>query len=64
MPIWRLEPINPDDYHWQASTYAGPLSVRAADEDKARALAASQFRIGAEKLPGSQLTSRGCAASV
>ncbi len=54
MPIWRLEPINPDDHHWQASTYAGPLTVRAADEDKARELAASQFRIGAEKPPGAE----------
>jgi hypothetical protein len=55
MPIWRLEPINPDDHHWQASPYAGPLIVRAADEDKARELAASQFRIGAEKPPGTEV---------
>ena len=55
MPIWRLEPINPDDRHWQASTYVGPLTVRAADEDKARELAASQFRIGAEKRPGAEV---------
>ena len=55
MPIWRLEPINPDDHHWQASTYAGPLTVRAADEDKAREGAASQFRIGAEKSPGAEV---------
>jgi hypothetical protein len=55
MPIWRLEPINPENYHWQASTYAGPLSVRAADEDKARELAASRFRIDAEKLPGADV---------
>ncbi len=54
MPIWRLEPINPDDRRWQASTYAGPLTVRAADEDKARELAASKFRIGAEKPPGAE----------
>ncbi len=52
MPIWVLEPINPDDHHWQASTYVGPLSVRAANEDRARELAASKFRISAEKLPG------------
>ncbi len=55
MPIWRLEPINPDDHHWRASTYVGPLSVRAADGDKARALAASQFRIGTEKPPGAEV---------
>jgi hypothetical protein len=29
--------------------------VRAADEDKARELAASQFRIGAEKRPGAEV---------
>ncbi len=52
MPIWRLEPINPADFHWQASTYAGPLYLRAADEDTARELAASQFRSGAGKPPG------------
>ena len=55
MPIWRLDPINPDDHHWQASTYAGPLTVRAADEDKARALAGSQFSIAAEKPPGAEV---------
>ena len=36
MPIWRLDPIHPDDHHWRASTYTRPLSVRAADEIKAR----------------------------
>ena len=56
MPIWRLEPINPGDHHWRASTYAGPLSVRAADEDEARALAASRFGIAAEKLPGGEVS--------
>ena len=55
MPIWRLEPINPDDHHWRASTYTGPLSVRAAEEDKARKLAASQFRIDAEKHLGAEV---------
>ena len=55
MPIWRFEPINPDDHHWQASAYTGPLTVRAADEDKARELAASQFRIGAEKPQGTDV---------
>ncbi len=55
MPIWRLEPINPDDHHWRASTYTGPVFVRAADEDKARELAASKFRIGAEPSPGAEL---------
>ena len=56
MMIWTLEPINPDDHHWQASTYAGPLTVRAADEDKARELAVSQFRIDAEKPLGAEVS--------
>lgn len=51
MPIWKLEPINPDDDHWRASTYIGPLFVRAADEDIARELAISEYCIGAEKSP-------------
>ncbi len=51
MPIWKLEPINPDDDHWGASTYNGPLIVRAADEDIARELATAEYRIGTEKSP-------------
>ncbi len=39
MPIWKLEPINPDDEHWTASRYVGSLFVRAADDDGARELA-------------------------
>ena len=50
MPIWKLDPINPDDEHWTASRYVGPLFVRAADDDGARELAC---RIGEGKLSGS-----------
>ncbi len=51
MPIWKLEPINPDDDHWSASLYNGPLLVRADDEDIARELATSDYRVGSEKSP-------------
>lgn len=51
MPIWELKPINPDDEHWTASRYIGPLYVRAADDDGARELAAMAYRIGEGKLP-------------
>ncbi len=51
MPIWKLEPINPNDDHWGASTYNGPLFARAADEDIARELATSEYLIGAGKSP-------------
>ena len=50
MPIWKLDPINPDDEHWTASRYVGPLFVRAADDDGARELAAMACRIGKGKL--------------
>ena len=50
MPIWKLEPIDPNDDHWGASTYNGPLFARAADEDIARELATSEYRIGAAKV--------------
>ena len=40
MPIWRFEPINPDNHHWQSSASAGPLTLRAANGFKAeRAIA-------------------------
>ena len=50
MPVWKLEPINPDDEHWTASRYVGPLFVRAADDDGARELAAMACGIGKGKL--------------
>ena len=50
MPVWKLEPINPDDEHWTASRYVGPLFVRAADDDGARKLAAMACGIGKGKL--------------
>jgi hypothetical protein len=43
MPIWKLEPQNPDSPHWQASTYQGPVIVRAASEQEARHLAMQRF---------------------
>ncbi len=55
MPIWRLEPVNRDDHHWRASTYVGPVIVRAPDEVRAGGVAADAFDIAAEKLPGAEL---------
>ncbi len=55
MPIWKLEPVNPDVHHWRASTYVGPVIVRAPDEAMAGGLAASAFAIAAEKIPGAEV---------
>jgi hypothetical protein len=44
MPIWKLTPTNLRDTAWQASTYKGEVLVRAADERKARQLAAATLR--------------------
>ncbi len=55
MAIWKLEPIDPNDYHWQASAYCGPVFARAPDEAGARDLAAGAFGIAAEKPPGAEV---------
>lgn len=46
MSIWKLEPQQADSPHWQASTYQGPVTVRAASEQEARHLAAQHFAKG------------------
>ena len=55
MPIWKIEPVNPDEPHWRASTYVGPVIVRAADKVRARGVAAEAFGIAAEKPPGAEV---------
>ena len=55
MPTWKLEPVNPGEDHWRASTYVGPVIVRAPNEVKARGLAADAFGIAAEKPPGAKV---------
>ena len=49
MAIWKLEPIDPNDYHWQAGTYFRPVFARAPDEAGARHQAVGAFGIAAEK---------------
>ena len=52
MAIWKLEPVNPNEHHWQESTYAGHVIVRARDEADARVLAADAFGIVSEMVLG------------
>ena len=50
MAIWKLEPVDPGEHHWRASTYVGPVIVRARDEAAARHLAVGAFGISARVL--------------
>ena len=43
MPIWELQPIDPRDDNWRASTYCGRAVVRAKDKDAARGVASGAF---------------------
>ena len=52
MPIWKLEPQDVDSPHWQASSYRGPVMVRAASEVEARRLAAQRFESAAAERAG------------
>lgn len=51
MAIWKLKPVDPREHHWRASTYVGPVVVRARDEAEARHLAASAFGISPKLDP-------------
>ena len=52
MALWKLEPVNPSEHHWRASTYIGPVIARAPDELEARSLAVDSFCVAAQVLPG------------
>ena len=45
MPIWKLEPVNPEEHHWRASKYDGHVFIRAPGELRARDIASSAFGI-------------------
>ena len=55
MAIWQLDPINPSDHNWRASTYAGRVTIRAPDEQRARQIACYAFGIAAEVIPGMEV---------
>ena len=45
MPIWRLEPCDPQDPNWEASSHRGAVVVRAPDETIARKTAEKAFGV-------------------
>ena len=53
MPIWQLDPIDPNSPHWKASTHIGSVIARAPDEKRARNLCKLAFSIATERAhPG------------
>ena len=52
MPIWSLQPIDPLDLAWEASTYRGKVIVRARDEATAREAAQHAFAVKTRFKPG------------
>ncbi len=54
MPIWKLEPINPNERHWRASRYVGPVIVRAPDEVRAGGVAGAAFGAWTVRVPGAE----------
>lgn len=45
MPIWRLEPCDPQDANWEGSSHRGPVVVRAPSEAIARETAERAFGV-------------------
>jgi hypothetical protein len=52
MAIWELEPVDPSDRNWAASTYKDRAVVRATDENTARQIATLAFTIATPVVRG------------
>ncbi len=52
MSIWLLEPIDTTNHNWRASSYVGPVLIRAANEQRARAIATCAFGRASRHVPG------------
>ncbi len=55
MAIWQLDPIDPKDHNWRASTYSRRVIVRAPTEERARHIATLAFGIAAERTLGMEV---------
>ena len=51
MPLWKLEPINLDNFNWRSSPHKSEVIVRAEDLDKARNLAARAYGVAIQARP-------------
>jgi hypothetical protein len=45
MPLWKLQPLDPGDPNWEASSHRGLVIVRAPDEEAARDEAQRAFGV-------------------
>jgi hypothetical protein len=52
MALWRLQPLDPADPSWEASSHRGVVIVRAPDEETARAEAQRAFGVKTRFSPG------------
>ena len=55
MPLWKLEPVDPTDRNWEASTYKGEAIVRAENSGAARLLAARAYGIATKQVLGAEV---------
>lgn len=55
MPIWKLQPVDMRNRHWQYSSYSQPAVVRAPNEERARYIASLAFVHGASKAIGDEV---------
>jgi osmotically-inducible protein OsmY len=53
MPIWELNPLEPADPNWEASSHRGRVLIRARDEQEARAAAQKAFGVKTRFRPRS-----------
>jgi hypothetical protein len=51
MPVWRLEPCDPADPSWEASSHRGPVVLRAPSEAVARETAELAFGVKTRFAP-------------
>jgi hypothetical protein len=52
MPVWKLQPLDPSDPNWEASSHRAPVVVRAPDEEAAREAAQQAFGVKTRFSPG------------
>lgn len=57
MKLWKLSPLDPEDFNWAASTWKAPAIIRAPNERAARAAAALAFGIATQRAPSGEIPS-------